>query len=548
MGSNWLKCAILPLLAATAMSLHGQTAAGEIRGVVLESGTAQPIAGAEVLVFLEPSGTAREGSGKATTDAAGAFDIPMPQPGRYRVEARKPGWDAPSLGPRATGEVELEARYPVGEVKLFLGHFGALTGVIVDGAGNPIPNLRLRAVRETNRGVRFPPGGVDTKTDAEGRFTASGLASGNYVAEVLPQAGVQERVLSEFTEEDAAKVDPDYEPAYWPGGHGADAALPVAVAGGATVDMGKLPARQIPYYRVHVRIPVAQCDVGDTMAVYETTKGSSAGNFNQRIGEAPCGKDILVTGHSPGDFRLLLRVAGEDGSSASVPFLIEDQNITVTALILADLTVEGAFITAEGAGAIDFTQLSVMLNAADGVLGDLTQPWPVDSDGKFRIPYVRPVGQAVLVRGLDAAHYVKEILYNGSALSGSTVPLDQGAIAPSLRIVLDDKPASIAGRVMGPGDPTSRPVVLAVKWPLDWTAPGGLGKAQADASGAFLITGLSPGEYRLIALPSLPQDLMAVSQATIERILAGGEKCELSAGATVNITLEIAVLPVQQAR
>jgi hypothetical protein len=554
MDKNWLRCAISLLLAVTVSSIRmpaqdgdAQTGSGEIRGVVVEIGTEQPIAGAGISVVLKQSGPelvdagwSLESSVKITTDAAGAFAIPMKLPGKYRVEAAKLGYEAPARGRSAAQEVELEERYPVSEVKLFLGHYGALTGSVVDGDGKPIPDLRLGAVHENTSGMRFFPVGVDAKTDAEGRFVVASLLPGNYVAEVFPQTGAQERVLTAFTESDAEKMDLDYERTYWPGGHGAEAALPVTVSGGATVDVGTLRVRKVPYYRVHVRIPIAQCDPDGAMSVYETIQGSGSGIFNQRLGQAPCGKDILVTGHPSGAFRLLLRVAGENGASASVPFVIGDQNITVMAPVLADVTVEGAFLTADSAKAPDFTKLSVILSSTDGV-GDASQPSPVESDGKFQIPYVRPVGQSVIVQGLGATHYVKEIRYNGIALSGPTLPLDQVAIASGLIIVLDDKPATIAGHVVASGGRASRPIVIAAKWPFDPTALGYSRSAQADAAGSFLITGLRPGEYRIIAIPSLSRDLMAVSQATIERVMAEAAKVELSPGELLNVTLEPAV-------
>lgn len=555
-----MRTVILPLLAITLCSLDmpaqdggSQTVSGEIRGVVLESGTEQPIIGADISVFVQQPGPllvnggwALESSAKTMTDAAGAFAIQMELPGKYRVEATKLGYGAPARGPSAAQEVELEERYPVSEVRLFLGHFGALTGSVVDGEGKSIPNLRLRAVHENTRGVRFFPGGVDAKTDAEGRFLAASLPPGNYVAEVFPQTGAQERVLTSFTERDTEKVDLDYEHTYWPDGHGAEAARPVTVSAGATVDIGILHVRKIPYYRVHVRIPVGNCGAGDTMWVYETVQDSSAGNLNQPLTQAPCDKDILVTGHPSGAFRLLLRIGGgENSASASVPFVIRDENITITAPLLPGITVEGVFVTAEGAKAPDFTKLSVALSPMDGV-GDTTQPSSVESDGKFQVPYVRPVGQAVLVLGLGATHYVREIRYNGSAVSGSSVPLDQGAMAYELTIVLDDKPATIAGYVVASGDRTGRPIVIAAKWPWSPTTPGAVGRAQVDAAGSFRITGLMPGEYRVIALTSLPQDLMAVSQAMFERVMAGAKKVELSPGAFLNVTLEPAVLPTQQ--
>jgi hypothetical protein len=545
---HWWKYAILPLAAITLFSVRvraqedaSQPASGVIRGVVLESGTQQPISGAAVSVAAA-SAASLESSAKTTTDAAGAFAISMKMPGRYRVEASKPGYQPPS-GPSAAAEVELEERYPDAEVKLLLGHFGALTGSVVDGAGKPLPDLRLQAVHENASAMRFLPFGPEVKTDAEGRFVVSSLAPGNYAIEILPQAPAPDRLLTAFTEADAEKVDQDYERTYWPGGHGAESALPVSAPAGATVDIGTLRIQKIPYYRVHVRIPVAPCDESDSMSVYETSGGPAGGSLNRvLLGQAPCGKDILVTGHPSGSFRLFLRVAGENGSSASVPFVIGDQNITITAPLLPDVTVDGAFVIAEGAQPPDFTKLSVMLLPTDGVM-DVLPSQPADSDGKFQIPYVRPVAQTVTVLGLSAGHYVKEVRYNGSALSGSTVPLEQGAIAPALTIVLDDKPAAISGYVVAPEGRAVRPTVIAVTWPWDGTTPGPSGMAQGDASGSFLMTGLTPGEYRVIAIPSLSRDLPAVSEAAFERIMEGGAKVELSVGALVNVTLDLTPLP-----
>lgn len=551
MAKRWWKHAILPLAAVALFSIpapaqeeNPQTASGVIRGVVLESGTQQPISGAAVSVAATGAAPL-ESSAKTTTDAAGAFAISMKMPGRYRVEASKPGYQPPS-GPSAAAEVELEERYPDAEVKLLLGHFGALTGSVVDGAGRPLPDLRLQAVHENARAMRFLPFGTEAKTDAEGRFVIASLAPGDYAVEIGPQAAAPDRLLTAFTEADAEKVDQDYERTYWPGGHGAESALPVSAPAGATVDIGTLRIQKIPYYRVHVRIPVAPCDETDSMSVYETVGDPGGGSLNRiLLGQAPCGKDILVTGHPSGSFRLFLRIGGENGSSASVPFVIADQNITVTAPLLPDLTVDGAFVIAEGARPPDFTKLSVILRPTDGVI-DVLQSQPADSDGKFQIPYVRPVAQTVAVLGLSADHYVKEIRYNGSALSGPTVPLDQGASAPGLAIVLDDKPAAISGHVVAPDGRAVRATVIAVSWPWDGTSPGPSGMAQGDDSGSFLMTGLSPGEYRLIAIPSLSRDLPSVSEAAFERIMEGGAKVELSVGALVNVTLELTALPAPQ--
>jgi hypothetical protein len=115
--------------------------------------------------------------------------------------------------------------------------------------GKPIPNLQLRAVREQTRDpLRFWRGdGVAVRTGADGQFLAAGLPPGDYAVEIFPQTGSDKRVLTTFTEKDLDKTDLDYEHTYWPGGHGPEAALPVAVVSGATVQVGSIPVRKVPY-------------------------------------------------------------------------------------------------------------------------------------------------------------------------------------------------------------------------------------------------------------------------------------------------------------
>ena len=205
------------------------------------------------------------------------------------------------------------------------------------------------------------------------------------------------------------------------------------------------------------------------------------------------------------------------------------------------MTLEGAFVPAEGAKPPDFAKLKIFLSSVDRV-GYPDEPTNVapDAEGKFRLEHVRPLGHRVFLTGLGPGSYVKEIRYNSIPLSGDLVPLDVAASAHSLRIVIDDKPGTILGAVTSGGKPVPQAIVIARKWPpngaqnmSDWVYEKG------DDNGNFQMIGLAPDEYRIIAIRSMTPDMTA---ATIEQALAAGKKVEIGPGGFQNINLELTEL------
>lgn len=95
----------LPLIAA--LLAAAPAAAQTVRGVVVEEGTARPVAGATVVLAAAGGATAAG----ALTDAAGRFSLTAPAPGRYTVRAERVGHAAASV------QVELRAGETV-EVRL----------------------------------------------------------------------------------------------------------------------------------------------------------------------------------------------------------------------------------------------------------------------------------------------------------------------------------------------------------------------------------------------------------------------------------------------
>jgi hypothetical protein len=360
--------------------------------------------------------------------------------------------------------------------------------------------------------------------------------------EILQQTAPEKRVLTQFTEKDTQTVERDYETTYWPGGHGMDMAMPVSLASGATVDVGVLRVRKVPYYRAHVRVQGSNCEDGDTMYVTETVR-TSQGGFMQALASVPCSRELLVSGFAPGAYRLLFSIRGrtlETRGSPDVMFSIVNENIEVTAALTPGVTLDGVFLAAEGAKLPDLTKAKVSLSAGD-LVGPMGGSPPISPapDGKFRIEGVRLPYQTVQISGLGPGNYTREIRYNGVKVAADTVALDSGGMTHTLTIVIDDKPGAIAGTVMSGDKPVSQPFVIARKWPPPdgpMRSRWGSGTARGDEAGRFRIGGLAPGEYHVVALRSLDP---STSNAAVDRALSAAKKIEVGPNGIQNVTLEV---------
>jgi hypothetical protein len=65
-----------------------------------------------------------------------------------------------------------------------------------------------------------------------------------------------------------------------------------------------------------------------------------------------------------------------------------------------------------------------------------------------------------------------------------------------------------------------------------------MGGARGDDTGHFQMTGLAPGEYRVIAVRALTTPSLAANAAA-ERALAAGQKVEVGQNGFQNVTLEL---------
>jgi hypothetical protein len=536
-----------PSLAAQQTPISGSDRP-EVRGVVLEPGTNQPVIGAEAsLYFLgETRPTIRVGLGHLSaldttqTDATGAFTFHPEKLGFYSVGVKKDGYSKPRRGEGVDSkDITLTEARPSGEVHLALSRPGQLSGTVVDATtGLPIPKFSLMvAAVQTLSGFRSAMGPIVT-TNVEGEFTASNLTAGEFVVITVPQSERKTLVRTKFAEGDLKSIKEDYEQSYWPGGHGLDTALPVVITSGVSVNIGKVQARKIQYFSVHVHIPAGSCGAGDTMVVF-TQAYRVVAPFADDV---PCSSELLVSGIPPGSDRLVLTTNKRTAATretASVPFVIKDENLELTAPMERGVSIDATFVAADRARAPDFTRLGLTLYPIDALpMVDIISVRKADAAGRIKYVGVPRVSQKILIAGLEAGYYVKEIRYNGIAIADMVLPLENESMGRNLTIVIDDKPAAIIGTVMEGNKPVSEPYVIAAKWPLpDGNSPYQPARASGDANGSFRFLGLAPGEYRVLALRSQEEDDDR-APGTLERALEIAKKVEVGPSAIQNVTIE----------
>src|SRR5262249_2721235 len=130
----------------------GQTAPtpGQLSGRVLVEGTNAPLAGARVtLIPARPIGPPRSGpfrppppAPETTTDENGRFEFSGVAEGDYKLDVRRTGYAALTdwLGRGATVHAPSDGN----DVHLQRG--GVITGRVLDGSGQPLPDLQIMAM------------------------------------------------------------------------------------------------------------------------------------------------------------------------------------------------------------------------------------------------------------------------------------------------------------------------------------------------------------------------------------------------------------------
>ena len=146
-------------------------------GLVLEDGTNVPIAGARVVFAFR--GRSRL---PTTTDKDGRYFFEELEPGPYRLTVEKAGYVP--LDPASVPTFWVVAGQTLDVATVSLQRGGVVAGRILDGFGEPMVDINVRAVKP---GAAIDLMGEASRTNDLGEFRVFGLASGQYIVVASPR-------------------------------------------------------------------------------------------------------------------------------------------------------------------------------------------------------------------------------------------------------------------------------------------------------------------------------------------------------------------------
>jgi hypothetical protein len=204
---------------------------------------------------------------------------------------------------------------------------------------------------------------------------------------------------------------------------------------------------------------------------------------------------------------------------------ITNRNLEVQLTMSPEVDASGRFVVGEGVTLPSFEKVRIM--------GSFFAS-PPDAKGAFRLNGVRGATVRILVAQLGSGYYVKEIRVDGRVAPDDVVALRQGS---QLEIELDDKPATIAGSVTDGDKPFSQPLIFVAKWPSVQVVAS---KIIGDNDGRFRVTGLAPGEYRVLAVQSVAlPDGQQIWDGMLSKLWGTAEKVKLERGGSQSVALSL---------
>jgi hypothetical protein len=533
-----------------------------VEGLVIQSGSAQPVSGARVQLFralpTRPPGAAPlAGQGgpppdlddlkpySAVTAQDGRFSFDNVKPGEYRLIAvRSGGWVPGEFGQRSATGVGISFQVSPGQqmrgVQLVLTPTGSISGRVYDRDG-PAGRLQVQALRPIYRGGQRALTIVQSvQTDGRGEYRLFWLPPGSYYVTAKPfndrgagQGGGPEAVLTSGihisepmrvgTYEQASSpvvtsrtlpsgevVDETQVTVYFPGTTDVSNAAAIDVRPGASADgidititAGAVRTRRLRGVVLANGQAVAAAGV---TAIPRTSEPS----LLVPGGRTDADGSFNILGLGPGAYFVFARA--NSGLTGGLALQIGDTDVDNLVIpVTAGVRLTGRFLI-DGRSRMgadpDMASLRVTLRRDPDVIG-MPDTGPAFSpppapDGSFELQGVPPGDFRLSVRALPPDAYVR------SMRMGSDDALDaglhiSGSPRETLEIVIGANAGQLTGTVVNPRrEPLSNVTVAIVPGAAADRHRTDLYKsATTDSSGRFQFHGLAAGTYAAFAWESV---------------------------------------------
>lgn len=415
-----------------------------LRGSVVDRPTRQPLAGAWVWVEGFPSCSARAGKD-------GKYSLALPGFAEARLRAAASGYrpEALAVGTAPPAEIPVLALTPVpgrpASDRL------ALSGRVVDPAGDPVAGASLQALPATGLESGGLAAGREAVTSSDGSFSLSGFREGEALTLRVEKKGFAVRTMP------GLQV-PVPEPLTL-------VLTPAARIAGTVVDESGNPLGG-------AKLLLAE-DLGDD---------SAKGPRGRLVSAAETDRDgrFELTDLAPGRFRLAALGSGFLPETGQKITLAEGEGIEGIEIVLhRGATLEGRVSAPDGSPAAG-AKVVVLDTEEESGLGLVGRPGAVsDREGRYEIGGISEGDHTVLAD------------LNGFQPARGLIRVEVGANRLDLRL---EEGFEVSGRVSGPEGPVPGAVLRLLPQQEGSTAPS---PGSTGPDGAFRFPAVAEGRYRI---------------------------------------------------
>jgi len=511
-GTRICRC---PLLAgiALAMAAFAQQSVETVSlsGTVVNAVTGMPIRNAQVSVS---SGDA------TTTDAGGAFRFQGLAPGDYFVSAGKTGFTVAE-------QLNVSLRKSQDRFVIPLSPLASIRGRVTDEDGESVPGVTIQAF-EAGASNEHPQGELagTAMTDDRGEFRIPLLPPGKFF---VLASGQEAQHVYYGSAKPVHGTQEAFAPVYFGGSRDASGAMAVELRAG--ID--------------------ARADIGVTMGVGHTVSGRIGNLVTGRVADLQlCSSDtdtganrnsvelasgrFDITGILDGRYRLRAWQRSNDNE-----VLYGDQEVVVSGRNVEGIALTlGAGSTLRGKvrveGPQDGSKLEVMVRLRaqtvfPSAFQDVSQRAGSALAGEtIKVPGVIP-GRYWISFDVEGGAYVSAARAGETDLLATGELVFESGAAPELEVVLRTDVGQVSGTIAPPD--TDAAILLV---PESCNRLPSWGVAQA---GAFTVSGLAPGGYRIYAWKQ-PAKMDYTSHQVLCQLTQGGTPVEVRAGEVTKVQIQ----------
>lgn len=550
------------------------TVAGTVRlqgRVVTPGEDSRPVRRAIVTVTGEGVKDGRS----VVTDDEGGFSFSGLPAGRFLVTATKAAHLPAAFGALQPGRPGVALQMRAGETRddlvVVMARAAVVTGIVRYDAGGPASGIEVAVFRlpapGQNSHLLPVASGV---SDDRGVYRVFDLAPGEYVivsgtrragsgagdAEAWSARQIDE-ILRSLEQPGAAAppMEPEgrfaYAPAYFPESSSPEGAVPVRLKAGDertgvdfTVRLTRMATIEGLLAGDALAVASAQFFFNATGMRLQPLLGMTP-VFSTRV--TPAGREFTYVGVPPGTYSVTAHVPGQQGQDAQfarTQIVVAGQDVRDLAMSLQPafrMTGRVVFSGTTQAAPSGVGRASLRATAANGVgqsasgstrMGNpLVPPAVTDDDGRFQIAGLLPDVYALSATVAGAPGW-----WLRSAVVGGRDVLDApfevtGDLADAV-VTFSDVRTHLSGRITTQAGAPGDSLFIAV-FPADrslWRAQSRrITSARADTDGRWVIAGLPPGDYLVVALTDLaPGELWDV--ALLEQLVPAGVAVSLKDG------------------